>query len=746
VRFEVILTPHFNYSETSQALARGIRLGSHQNLISSGITPTVTIMQPVSIPKEKYNVPSVDLYLYELSEDKDISIKQIIRIIMEAAFDCALNYLRNRVTGKDGSRECDYTTCEYKCTGVNMKAIREGLKENDLDYSTYQLYYINSTGTKIHKRIESLLRQNVKMSLESIIKNLEKEFSEWEIRNALQSLTEKTDRTTAEFDYRQFLEVYSRSSVQKIIKELEKLFQKQFYIELDTIKGHFPSDTEFEIITALKTMIDESVVLVNKYGFPSYLKEENDVYFLVNSLSVSDNFFSMYYTKFPNILVEKSVDEFTSEIYTKSLPGIIRNICKVQTDKEFSRMIKAMPLQIQELFIEAAIDAEDEGVEKNVNVRKFVFDYFKNYINKVGDIWVSTLFEADSGILRCRTASDKSSVWSNCPPNFSEKLKQYKEERKLKLREENPYGIIGKYNPESGKFCIVDFNKEKEAKKRIQKKKKIAGDTDDTRATNPGKVCNEGGWKLPELMMMMIKRLKVNPPDDFKEDEGKETLRDIVNTDARLKQVKTLFTDEEIDGMDRDGLRRILYWGLPPGAGGKRGIKPTCVELHDWFRDNDLLEVDNQCGVQGKVKSTTKKGPVKKIYRIEQLTPKVDQERFKSNKEIPRLMKECFKDDKFRYEINDDKWVLAYVRSKLVGFIIIRQDGKITKMCVTPNYRRENIPKDVMKSLTDFAKVKIVELENADKNYKFLVRRYKTFGFAITKDDSRKTSMEYTEA
>ena len=47
-----IHTPWFNYSETSQAIARGYRLGSHKDLISAGFDPQITIYQRVSLPAD----------------------------------------------------------------------------------------------------------------------------------------------------------------------------------------------------------------------------------------------------------------------------------------------------------------------------------------------------------------------------------------------------------------------------------------------------------------------------------------------------------------------------------------------------------------------------------------------------------------------------------------------------------------------------------------------------------------------
>lgn len=139
-----ILTPHWNYSETDQAIARGIRLFSHRDLENKGITPIIKIYQYAAITALGGGLASrlknsIDYKMYLISEDKDISIKSIERIAKESAFDCALNYKRNRVFDEDNNRVCDYQSCDYQCVGQNPTDI----SEKDLDYSTYNLYYDN---------------------------------------------------------------------------------------------------------------------------------------------------------------------------------------------------------------------------------------------------------------------------------------------------------------------------------------------------------------------------------------------------------------------------------------------------------------------------------------------------------------------------------------------------------------------------------------------------------------------------
>lgn len=143
-----ILTPFWNYSETAQAIMRGIRLFSFQDLIDEGITPNVKIYLHASIPTDD-NIMSIDKYMYATSEKKDISMKNMDRILKESSFDCQLTYLRNYLPEfRDGSRECDYQKCEYQCDGITDIA-------PEIDYSTYNLYYPPDLSNEILEILKS---------------------------------------------------------------------------------------------------------------------------------------------------------------------------------------------------------------------------------------------------------------------------------------------------------------------------------------------------------------------------------------------------------------------------------------------------------------------------------------------------------------------------------------------------------------------------------------------------------------
>ena len=755
VIFEGILTPHWNYSETAQALARGIRINSHKDLLDEKDNVEVEIMQVVSLPKfdaKRKEIFSIDLYNWKIAEDKDISINSILRLLMETAFDCALNYLRNKVdnsdTNHDGERVCNYTVCQYECDGIDMTEVEDGISPADLDYTTYQLYYANPKTPLVLRKIEQLLRITNKADITSIVKNLQGQFTEEEIRASLYSLQEEYD--TEEFDYRDFFRFYSKTPIKQIMNRVEEMYRDHFRLDLDDIKKQFPENTEFEVISALQTIINDSINIKNRYGFLCYLKEQDNAYFLVNSLTARPDFYTEYYTRFPNVIEKRTFVDVLDIIHKASIPKTIKKLCSELPKKQFVRLIKTLPVNVQELFIEGALTAKNKELSHNETVRENILDYFNSYIKEIDNIQYSTLLK---GVVRCNKTDNDFEDWHVCNNKEQQKLKDYFEKKHEQQRQENPYGIMGRYNPEKDKFCIVDFEQEK--------KSQSTKDKGDRRLTYSGKVC-KGGWKITDLLHIIIYRLKIDPPEDFKAGSTLEMRKKIMANSILSDEKTGAFKKAEIEKADEDTLRRMMYWGFSKKEKGNRGINPICDAIQNWFKEHNLLEDDNQCGVQGKRKIAVQdSGEVKKdrTFRILPINPVKDNELFKTYvKEIAKNRTFCLNlKTNYRVPMDSKTWILALARSKVVASLIqndpdlkIKMGGYtiISELCVAKNYRRGGIQQVVVKQMIENIKqttgktpLLVVNLKDplANKN----IALYESYGFKRHKTDENFTFLIY---
>ena len=144
-----IQTPHWNYALISQVIARGLRVGSHKELIRPGLE--VDIYLHCAMARDRDVLDSIDMNRYITSEIKDLSIKNVEYAIKQAAVDCVIFYERNVIRNSifDNSRFCEYRECQYSCDNITEAP------PTTIDYSTYQLYYTE----KNKKQITNILRE-----------------------------------------------------------------------------------------------------------------------------------------------------------------------------------------------------------------------------------------------------------------------------------------------------------------------------------------------------------------------------------------------------------------------------------------------------------------------------------------------------------------------------------------------------------------------------------------------------------
>ena len=538
VQVEEIQTPWFNYSETSQAIARGYRLGSHRALLEAGFVPELTIYQRVSIPNSE--TPSIDLDMYKIAEDKDISIKGVERIMKESAWDCSLAYRRNNVVGADGERDCDYVGCYYECDGIGVPGDIE-----DLDVSTFQLKY-------------------------------------------------------------------DSSNIENIIDKLVLLFRENFRLDLDTIISHFNEYSDFDIISALRILINESRQIINKYGFPSYVKEDMNIFFLVDSLSVIGSSMSDYYTEYPNIKKQISFDQIIEPIYINSLPEIINQSSRAEVLEDIRKVMVRLPIEVQEYFIEGSIQGNvlasktGKDNERLSKTRKLVLEYFKDKYDKFDDkVWISWLLnESEEPTFRCFDENDIS--WKDCDAEYIEKGKKYKQDLQAALKD-SPYGWYGLYNPKSKNFCVRNV-KEKDITKLHRQ--------------TSGIVCRTVGKQelvniiLDDFSDINIPYINIPSMDEINKIEA-ELKKKMTAKEANMSRMKKVFNDinsmnkkqllaniksnkyidKRIDpSVSDEELKRILFWG-------SQTIPTLCGYLHIWLSKTPyFIPDDKTCGSSDKTK------------------------------------------------------------------------------------------------------------------------------------------------
>ena len=479
-----ICSPHWNYTETQQAIARGIRFRSHEALIRDGVIPTVIIYQHAAIISEKNISNSVDVVMMEISQSKDFLIRKMDRVIKESAFDCPLTFERNKRYGKFGSRDCDYQSCDYKCDTSSLNVLGE-------DISTYRMYY--ESDENIIQSIIKILNDNLIISFE-----------------ALQEIT-----------------------------------------QVDPL----------HLLKVLDDIIQYNIPFVNKYNIECFLREDKNIYYLVDNIVLSSSHVELsHYTRQPYFIQKTSLKNLVEQKRPSLLSEKIQSLYSSKTKIETTNIIRSFPLRIQELFIERSIYLT--VVKKNKNIMSdWIMEIYSDHIqyNKNGYIATSNLLVPDT--IRC--LDEKTEEWIDCVP-----VEQENKDLLIRLEENNPYGYYGIVQDDN--FCIKDV------------KKKVK--TRDKRTVRTGGNCLEVTWnknKLAELFM----ELKIQP------DETKF----VPNVREILLQKKTTakLLDDWAD-YDNRKLTEAYYWF-------SKTKRELCGILKDFFKEKDLL-IKGACGKVGKLK------------------------------------------------------------------------------------------------------------------------------------------------
>ena len=498
-----ILTPWWNYTRIEQVIGRIIRYKSHDDDIKK---KGIGIYQHVAIPvsqngKELYE-ESINFEYYKTCIKKDMKIKKIERLLKENAIDCALNYQRNRVRSTDKNRECEYTSCEYDCIGFDNNIYKETdilspcnklNNSNCLEMTTFNLYYSDNIISEIILQIQNLFR---------------KEF------------------------------LYTFSDLFKKLQEM------------------IPNIILFQVINALQKIINEYIIILDKYGIECYLKENNNDYFLysiyyesnTNDITSIDS----YYTEYPTIInTNKFSDVLTPMFIDKILNYIEKNPIKLEN---LLKLFNTMNLDNQEFLLENIILAEKNDINIYEKARKIIIKYYlqnsklitinKNYENNVSMFntniskymrnnnisYVSLLRRSDEKY-KCfyKIVTNNNGLlgkWSECN-KLNSIIQQSINNEKEKLLKYDIYGIIEDY-----KFKIKTVSED-------ERKNKAKGHT-----------ISKGAECLTKDIDQLIEynnklQIKYNPDFDYEKDNINMTIytdnSSIEDIKKNLEKIKKLY-------------------------------------------------------------------------------------------------------------------------------------------------------------------------------------------------------------
>ena len=521
-----ILTPHWNMSLTEQVTGRGIRAFSHKDLDETD--KYVKVYRHCSIPSSK-NINSIDYLMYEISEIKDLKIKQIERICKETAVDCALNKRRNLLTiDKDESRECEYQKCNYVCDNISDKYIQqklEGMFTDKRILDTYNLFY----GDKL---------------------------------------------------------------VVSTINMIKQLFKRNFMIHIKDLMRNFGDLSFILLIRSLKLIILNNIPIINQNGFVCYLKYERNIFFLSDNIQSPNSFFVNYYcenppvyytSKFKSIILENQSNNI--EKITKYIDSL--NILNKDNFKKASELLFELDSELQEQLIEMSIYSNMTNSKSNrfKNIREMCLQLFNPNIIELNDMYVSVHLIDESKYRYILKSSKNIDDWDYANSEVIEKLKEKEKEKVIETKniEDNPFGYYG-YITLDQKFKIKQTSEAMLAEKGISLMKESKKEID-KRKMGEGAVCLTmvPSKKILDIILKISKKSDYfNIPESLKKDIDSETLDNM--KDSLIKKAKYL--EKELDNYKEEDIKIAYYWY------SKFSKPDICNNIKKFFEQNNILQYE----------------------------------------------------------------------------------------------------------------------------------------------------------
>jgi hypothetical protein len=340
-----VVQPHWNFAVIDQAIARGIRFGSHRNL------PTNTKVSIFLYLNYYPNAPVdqlIDMRIYHRAEVKDVLIKQVEYLVKVSSFDCSLTYDKNIVLNGT-ERDCQFRDCLYKCKGVPEPYD----EKKSIDYDTMPLH---------------------------------------------------------------------EPRLDKVVSFLEGVFKETFKISISDLEERSVF-TQIELYQGINEIVKYNILLKNKYGFYSFLTQNEHYYYLIPSLYATD-IWANYYAKFPTLYKGGDTRERMLTIATEEINADILELSNLSLEEQ-QEVIPTFPNNVIQMMIESSL-----LLEPKTPIANWILEHYKEFIFYGGDR-VVVLLDKKRELVRGR--------WLDV------------EEEEV----DSPYQLYGKLH--RNKFTIVDY-------------------------------------------------------------------------------------------------------------------------------------------------------------------------------------------------------------------------------------------------------------------------------------------------
>ena len=267
---------------------------------------------------------------YKTSESKAIPSRKLLHYAKQYATDCLLNYNRNyNKNNIDGSVECDFGRCKYKCA-VNYEENIMNYSNDSLFLDNFEILYSKGIIDECINEIIKMLSKNGSLTKDELYKNLIDKYREFFIYEAVYSLIYNKKTYRDNFGFLCYISFNGQSLFLKreYPSEIEKYDVGSYFNKLIAIDSNinYPIDDKFDM------NVINQIENYRQTASPEY-----DIFSLLESIKFYQNKFN---------LIEKSIERLINgnSIYADN---IIYNIFKSQIfeyEEQYVHNISKNPL------------------------------------------------------------------------------------------------------------------------------------------------------------------------------------------------------------------------------------------------------------------------------------------------------------------------------------------------------------------------------------------------------------------
>jgi len=424
-------------------------------------------------------------------------------------------------------------------------------------------------------------------------------------------------------DYTSYDVLYSGDVINLAKDEIIDIFRVIFKISYDVLYKELEGFKKKFVDMAVADLIENKTIISNRFGYPSYLREDRGILFLRKDypLTLIENPGAVALSEYSSNLI--GIQTMTLTEYNGTLQrgtGNILDLLWGLNNDEMYKKIDELTLENKILLLEQAIYSYYiENIKNPITIgvidkfRSFVFIVYEPKIPieiskkalsergkgrgrkpKVGSKFKFTETQKEEVNKALEKQSSKNVIYFHNLSTATQtqtayamtaktrktegKIRLLNEIEKIKWRDSNEYeqpvyNEIIKNKQQKIEYEIFGTILE-DKNFRIHDKTTEKGNVKDTRNINRGRICHNG-WKKKELIDLLWK-LKFNP---FKIDinvQKKDLIAFIVSHEIANKAEAKDFTDEKLN---------FYYAWYSSGS----NIEKICELLQNYFEENDKL-------------------------------------------------------------------------------------------------------------------------------------------------------------